>query len=197
MREHAIWKLSALSLTSFEKVTLARDHKVAKWLKEGLSEIVTQEEILKPDDLRSHLGIETAFRLMWIQNQSLKSQVPSKSRISLRSLGCPNCSAAIFSTHTSCNNCSRTILLDDADAFCYVSSITGTDPRINVQYLKCQHCSGPPIYSQNYYCSSCGNYTYPSNFRLIPSNTPQKASSEGTIEEVFKEEIASYESWDQ
>ncbi|KAJ2935029.1 hypothetical protein H1R20_g2044, partial [Candolleomyces eurysporus] len=63
MREYAIAKLSSLSLSPIEKVTLSRAHKVAKWLKEGLNEIVTQEEALKPDELKIHLGLETAFRL--------------------------------------------------------------------------------------------------------------------------------------
>ncbi|RXW13601.1 hypothetical protein EST38_g12251 [Candolleomyces aberdarensis] len=84
MREHAIMNLSKMSLASCEKVTLARAHKVAKWLREGLSEIVTQEEVLNPIELKSQVGIETAFMLMWIQNQTLRSlQTRSKPPITL------------------------------------------------------------------------------------------------------------------
>ncbi|RXW14599.1 hypothetical protein EST38_g11251 [Candolleomyces aberdarensis] len=73
MRDYAISNLSKMPLTSIKKVILARDHEVAKWLKEGLNEIVTSKNDLKPEELKSHLGLETVFRLMWIQNQSLNS----------------------------------------------------------------------------------------------------------------------------
>ena len=121
MREFAIDKISSLSLSPVEKVTLARDHKVAKWLKEGLNEIVTQEEILEPDELKSYLGLETAFRLVWIQNQSFRRpQVQSNPSITLGSLGCHN-DHLLYTSPTSCKSCHQQISMDDPEAM-YVHS---------------------------------------------------------------------------
>ncbi|KAJ2924433.1 hypothetical protein H1R20_g12656, partial [Candolleomyces eurysporus] len=75
-RDYAISSLSKMSLTSIEKVTLARDHKAAKWLKEGLNEVLTNINALTPDELKSQLGLETAFQLMWIQNQTPNNPPP-------------------------------------------------------------------------------------------------------------------------
>ncbi|RXW14142.1 hypothetical protein EST38_g11711 [Candolleomyces aberdarensis] len=125
-REHAIVKLSDLSLSPVEKVTLARAHKVAKWLKEGLNEIVTQEEALKPDELKAHLGLETAFRLMWIQIQSSKRpQVASNPRITLGSLGCCN-GHPVFTSPKTCMHCTGVISIGDPEAMYVDLSCTGT-----------------------------------------------------------------------
>ncbi|KAJ2924435.1 hypothetical protein H1R20_g12650, partial [Candolleomyces eurysporus] len=155
MRNYAISNLSKMPLTSIEKVTLARDHEVAKWLKEGLSEILHNKNGLRPDELKSHLGLETAFRLMWIQNQSLNS-TPVQSRvIALRALGCPtgSCGSKMFNYSPACYSCNRTIFSDDYKAI----------------YL----CHNASVLVQD------------------------RVKSDQKVAEVFKEEIASYESWDQ
>ncbi|KAJ2924442.1 hypothetical protein H1R20_g12645, partial [Candolleomyces eurysporus] len=187
-REHAIVKLSDLSLSPFEKVTLARAHKVVKWLKEGLNEIVTQEEALKPDELKAHVGLETAFRLMWIQIQSLKrSQVASGPRITLGSLGCYN-GHAVFTGPRNCKGCSREISIGDPEAM-YVDPSstgtfkygnTGTEPGsiMSLANLRCKNCSSKPL--------SCTLY-----------GSPNTNTDTVHVEEVFKEEIASYESWNK
>ncbi|RXW11801.1 hypothetical protein EST38_g14054 [Candolleomyces aberdarensis] len=156
MREFAIAKLSNLSLSPVEKVTLARDHKVAKWLQEGLNEILTQEDTLEPVELKSHLGLETAFRLVWIQNQSFKRPQ---------------------------------ISMDDPEAM-YVH-------LMSVQNLRCKHCSNQPLPNGTYICpSSCG--TDSASLKFIAPASRQSANTDTVnIEEVFKEEIASYESWNQ
>ncbi|RXW16738.1 hypothetical protein EST38_g9117 [Candolleomyces aberdarensis] len=187
MRDHAIEHLSKMSLTSAEKVTLARAHKVAKWLKEGLNDLVKDIQTLQPDELKAQLGVETAFRLMWIQNQSFKqSQAPAVGSgflITLGTLGCSN-GHPVFAGPANCFSCGQKILLDDPEAIYLYNNtavlvqdtgIPGPSRMrliINLQNLKC---------------------------RLL---SPKSRQSPGPgpnvdVNEVFKEEIASYESWDQ
>ncbi|RXW14606.1 hypothetical protein EST38_g11248 [Candolleomyces aberdarensis] len=173
MRDYAIRNLSKMSLTSFEKVTLARDHQVAKWLKEGLNEIGTNKNVL----------------------------------------------IAVFGTPRNCHSCTRKILPDDREAIylCDKASVlvqdVSTSGPMRTQFLvkladlRCRHCSKCPLicqYNSGYGCPSsrCGNIVLGSgSFRLLLADgAPQKAKSDEyvkVVNEVFKEEIASYESWDQ
>ncbi|KAJ2924440.1 hypothetical protein H1R20_g12646, partial [Candolleomyces eurysporus] len=204
-REHAIVKLSDLSLSPFEKVTLARAHKVVKWLKEGLNEIVTQEEALKPDELKAHVGLETAFRLMWIQIQSLKRpQVALNPRITLGSLGCYN-GHAVFTGPRNCKYCSREISIGDPEAMymdpsptvTYKHGDAGIELGMNLANLRCKNCSYTPIYCKSYSCPSCGSSTPYASFWIISSPAQNTNADTVSVEEVFKEEIASYECWSQ
>ncbi|KAJ2924437.1 hypothetical protein H1R20_g12652, partial [Candolleomyces eurysporus] len=217
MRNYAISNLSKMSLTSIEKVTLARDHEVAKWLKEGLNEIVNNKNGLKPDELKSHLGLETAFRLMWIQNQFLNSTSVQSGVVSLKALGCPgvSCGTAKFKSPRYCLSCSRKILPDDPDAIylCHNASVrvqdvstsgpTRTQFLVKLADLRCRHCSDCPLMSKSiagYGCSSssCAKVVCPTDsFRLLLTDGASQNASDKNVDEVFKEEIASYGSWDQ
>ncbi|KAJ2926569.1 hypothetical protein H1R20_g10529, partial [Candolleomyces eurysporus] len=182
MRDHAIEHLSKMSLTSVEKVTLARAHKVAMWLKEGLNDLVKDIQTLQPDELKSQLGIETAFRLMWIQNQSFKhSQVPevgSGFLITLGTLGCPK-GHPVFASPASCLSCDQKISIDDPEA---IYLYNNTAVLIQDTGIPGPSRMRPIIDLQNLKCRS----------RQSPGPGPNV-----DVNEVFKEEIASYESWDQ
>ncbi|RXW13997.1 hypothetical protein EST38_g11856 [Candolleomyces aberdarensis] len=198
MREHAIGNLSKMSLTSFEKVTFARAHKVAKWLKEGLNEIVTQEETFEPDELKLHLGLETAFRLVWIQNQALKrppAMSPSSNpQFTLGSLSCSKCHSAMFNSPQYCQHCGRTISVNAPEDISHIGKVGSL--KVNSQNLRCGGCTRIPLQMQSYACPSCHSSTSYKNFRLMAS-THQSPRPDAKVEDVFKEEIASYESWDQ
>jgi hypothetical protein len=165
--------------------------------------VAQEETALTPHELKTHLGIETAFQLVWIQIQSLKrSQVPlNPSTVTLRSLGCSN-GHVVFPNGALCTNCNQRILLDDPDAM-YVQpgSVTPTQGgRIGLQILRCKHCSGRPVYSTSYNCPSCNCTVSYNSFKfLAPPPPPPRNTNADTaaVEEQFKEEIASYESWDQ
>jgi hypothetical protein len=51
-------------LTPIDKVMLARAHKVAKWLKEGVNELIEETLIQSLDQLQT-LRLDTACRLLW------------------------------------------------------------------------------------------------------------------------------------
>ncbi|RXW14144.1 hypothetical protein EST38_g11713 [Candolleomyces aberdarensis] len=182
-----------MPLTSIEKVILARDHEVAKWLKEGLNEIVTNKNGLKPDELKSHLGLETAFHLMWIQNQSLNG-VPIQSGVVLMKalsilMDDPK---AIYLRHN------VSVLVRDVST----SGPTRTQFLVKPADLRCSSCSGSLLTFKSYpgfCCPSCDKVvTETDNLGLLPTDgATQKAKSDQNVDEVFKDEIASYESWDQ
>ncbi|RXW13995.1 hypothetical protein EST38_g11858 [Candolleomyces aberdarensis] len=77
IRKHAINELSKMSLGPLEKVVLARAHKVGKWLEEGLNEIVVERPVRCPEELKSQLGLETAFLLIFMMDYTdLRLKLP-------------------------------------------------------------------------------------------------------------------------
>ncbi|RXW13993.1 hypothetical protein EST38_g11861 [Candolleomyces aberdarensis] len=60
IRKHAINELSKVSLNPMEKIALGRDHKVAKWFRDGLTELVSEHPIRPLAELKSQLGVEMA-----------------------------------------------------------------------------------------------------------------------------------------
>jgi hypothetical protein len=204
-REHAIDNLSKISLSPVEKVVLARAHKVAKWLREGLTEIVGENPIRPLDELKA-LGSETVCSLLWIREQAFQHKPKAIAfNVTLGSLGCASCYAPMFTSPRDCVNCKQQILLDDADALrlnskyarIYDSGVLGTEKlqlTISIRHLRCKHCSFPPLLPQSYDCPSCGSRTGHADFRLLPSGSRPNHMA---IDREFKEEIASYGSWDQ
>jgi ribosomal protein L37E len=197
-----------MTLSPVEKVVLARSHKVAKWLTEGLTEIVTENPIRPFDELKS-LGLETAGLLLWIRDQTVShANVQGLGlHVTLGSLGCYSCKAAMFTSPANCRSCGRQILVNDPEAIyicgCSVqiqdSGTSGpgrSQVIFNLQYLRCQQCANYPINYTTHYCPSCGYGVSYQNFRLLSSSFRAKQNTDVTVDEVFKEEIASYESWD-
>jgi hypothetical protein len=204
-REHAIKHLSGMTLTAVEKVVLAQSHKVAKWLTEGLTEIVTEDPIRPFDELKS-LGLETASLLLWIRDQTVSRANVQGFDVTLGGLGCNSCKAAMFTSAANCRVCNQEILIDDPEALylpnCSVQiQDTGTRPGrsqvvLNLQSLRCRHCNNYPLNLTTYSCPSCSYSVGYTSFRLLFTGLCGKRRADVTVEEVFKEEIASYESWD-
>ncbi|KAJ2912936.1 hypothetical protein MD484_g7494, partial [Candolleomyces efflorescens] len=208
-RDLAIAELSSLLLTPLEKVTLAQAHKVAIWLKEGVNEMVEQEETLKPDELEAYIGLRTALRLMWIRDQLSKSS--SSLQITLGSLSCPN-GHAVFKEPRTCHACSASILSDDEEAVyvaqgssgTYTNSPNGIELQLSLHSLRCNHCTKCPFYVPPFAgtstCPLCAASIPNTSFRLLtpafPSSRLEKTRAD-LVEEMFQEQMASYESWDQ
>ncbi|KAJ2930376.1 hypothetical protein H1R20_g6728, partial [Candolleomyces eurysporus] len=86
VRKLAIDELSKLSLDPVEKVALGREHKVAKWFRDGLTELVSECPIRPLAELKSQLGLELACTLLWIQNQTLANSKPREQGLVLTGL---------------------------------------------------------------------------------------------------------------
>ncbi|RXW18249.1 hypothetical protein EST38_g7605 [Candolleomyces aberdarensis] len=84
IRKHAINELSKIALAPVEKVALGREHKVAKWFKDGLTELVSECPISPLTELKSQLGAEMACTLLWIHIQTLPK--PGENGLFLASL---------------------------------------------------------------------------------------------------------------
>ncbi|RXW18431.1 hypothetical protein EST38_g7425 [Candolleomyces aberdarensis] len=141
VREHAIKNLSNISLSPVKKVVLARAHKVAKWLKEGLTEILTENPVRPLDELET-LGLKTACHLLWIRDRTASHKANGLGfSITISSLVCPG-GHAMFTSALSCNGCARPILIDDTEAIHLydTSSVQIKDsgnPGLNLQGQDC------------------------------------------------------------
>jgi hypothetical protein len=205
IRKHAIETLSEMSLSSVEKINLARAHKVARWLEEGVHEIVIEHPLRPIEELVSQLGLEIACRLLWIQNQS-HGVSGQKLTVPLGLLRCPSCATEVFKCGRFCNNCHRMISVDDRKALYLFpgTSITvkprgavETDLVVSLQNLGCAGCSGHPIpIGTNSTCCSCNRVVYNTDYRLRLADAIQGATIKVDIKDVFGDEIANCETWD-
>ncbi|RXW11471.1 hypothetical protein EST38_g14384, partial [Candolleomyces aberdarensis] len=73
IRTHAINELSKVSPSPIDKIVLGREHKVATWFRDGLTELVSEHPIRPLAELKSQLGADMACTLLWIQNQTQTS----------------------------------------------------------------------------------------------------------------------------
>ncbi|KAJ2926950.1 hypothetical protein H1R20_g10124, partial [Candolleomyces eurysporus] len=207
IRKHAINELSEVSLNPIEKITLGREHKVAKWFRDGLTELVSEHPVRPLAELKSQLGTEMACTLLWVQNHTQTSPGGLViTELTLGMLGCFHCQAAMF-TSRNCASCSRTIAVDDHNALSlargtfdmYVNPGLTTDGfatttfYINLKYVMCKNCSNRALPIMSYTCPKCSQDTTHLGLQLIRGG----ASVSQKILEEFGDEIAQYESWDQ
>ncbi|KAF8808883.1 hypothetical protein BYT27DRAFT_7029333, partial [Phlegmacium glaucopus] len=89
IREYAIdWLSTNGALAPIEKVQLARAHKVATWLEEGLTSLVDDVHRLTREELAT-LGWETSALILWIKYNS--SPYPNAIIISNDMIKCASC----------------------------------------------------------------------------------------------------------
>lgn len=198
-----------------EKVALGREHKVAKWFQDGLTEIVSEHPIRPLVELKSQLGAEMACTLLWIQNQTLHTKPREQglvlTGVIVEMIGCYSCQAAIFTGDRNCHSCSRSIAVDDWNALYSAIGldIMWTEPStvftglaampllINLQHLMCRQCSKCAFSLQVYACPSCGQKMSYDHVRLRPiHNEGGSGGASQRILEEFRDEIDRYESWD-
>lgn len=218
IRQLAIRTLSSDSfgLTAVEKVALARDHKVASWLVEGLTSLASED--LSPDALEEAVGIRTAFRLATLRNKTLSSSMMSsrfidgskRSSLALDSLYCVYCVKPLFSQEVRCHSCAKklekttpgTIYMGRESTHTVHNRIeTGDCFHFSIQFLLCSSCHSRVI-ADDTRCPFCAaTYappTYPFDIRtsehlLVSCSPTPTPSSETSVREVFKDEIREYD----
>jgi len=190
IRNYAIHRLSTdVTLSPVEKILLARAHKVATWLNEGVASLASGDPKPTLEGLAT-LGWETAARILWIRDNSNSSLIASNTlRFRADAIKCGKCSssASLITGSTSCENCGHAVPANTELTFPGPGSASGTDYRlVQIRSIRgCGSCGGNPFYSIT--CSSCSrNFNSNQNVR-IPLNR------ETLIKEMFGGEIKDYE----
>ncbi|KIM37706.1 hypothetical protein M413DRAFT_253968 [Hebeloma cylindrosporum] len=203
IRAYAIHRLSTdFVLSPMEKIHLARAHKVAAWLDEGVTSLVSMDQKPTLADLAT-LGWETAAQILWIRDNSPHSQslIPAVTlHFKGAAIWCAACTTLrrlIDMNHFTCNVCKYDVVADTELVAIGPGTMSGrTDRLVPFKDILCgtTNCRAP-IFSSNYLtCDYCGthNRIYA---RVTPSRiTPTIASPglKGMIEETFGEEIKKY-----
>ncbi|KAJ2912935.1 hypothetical protein MD484_g7493, partial [Candolleomyces efflorescens] len=219
IRQLAIKGLLKSGLSPVEKVALGREHKVASWFREGLTELVSEHPIRPLVELKAQLGPDLACTVLWIQNRALAASKPREqglviTGLSLGMLACWYCKTAMLSSDRNCHSCSQPIAVDDRGALylgpgpraTYIDTlIPASGPAtsafcVNIQYVMCRSCSNCALPTTNLVCpsGSCLRTTNDAFFNLKHDQIVTEGDSVSRIIlEEFADEIASYESWDQ
>jgi len=196
IRKYAIHKLSNdFVLSAWEKVHLARAHKVAAWLEEGVNSLASSEPKATLQDLAT-LGWETAARILWIRDHLIRPQ-PLMPVNTLYFRGdevkCPFCPslATLMKSGFTCGSCQQVVCADAELTAPGPGIISGTIRAIPLGaikcgYLNCQRDVLPGGYGMK--CHSCANLLGSGIKVLI---TPKRDLKE-MIEETFGEEIRKY-----
>jgi hypothetical protein len=196
-------------------VALGRSYKVARWFRDGLTELVTEDPIRPLAELKSQLGVETVLTLLWAQNQALRQPRERSlvlTELALSMLGCYKCEAQMFTGSRNCISCSRTIAVDDYTALTLfpgvgtsqvetvvtTSGLSTTTFHISTRHVSCRGCSQSALAHTGYSCPSCSFDQGNQWFKARPGNgTIKDDSASQKVLEEFQDELASYESWDQ
>ena len=192
IREHSIRRLSFdFTLSPIEKMHLARAHKVAIWMHEGVTGLVNGDHKPTLGDLAT-LGWETAARILWIRDN-----VPSNALYFKRDdIKCAYCSSlvSLINFGHRCSSCQQVV---PADGELTVPSGPGTvsgpaaECVVLLGEIRCSrvNCRRPTFSFISVNCPSCSVYIGPSHKVKI---RPNKVSKD-VIEEMFGEEIRDYE----
>jgi hypothetical protein len=192
IRKYAIHKLSTdFVLSSIEKIRLARAHKVAAWLDEGITGLVNGNPKPTLDDLAT-FGWETAARILWIKdNCNVRSNSLHFRRDEIKCGSCSS-SASLINQVCNCNYCGKDV---PADAELTVPD-PGTDSGpadhlVPLRAILCSdiNCRQATFHRISVHCSSCSfHHNRNDNVRIPPKKRLQEL-----IEEMFGEEIKNYD----
>ncbi|KAF8814170.1 hypothetical protein BYT27DRAFT_6339898 [Phlegmacium glaucopus] len=196
IRKYAIhWLSTNGALAPIEKVQLARAHKVATWLEEGLTSLVDGVHRLTREELAT-LGWETSALILWIRDNSIPPNDGSTYLCFTKDMiACAVCPSAPTLTGGPryCTHCHKSGLLTD-----YKSSPAPPGPAdslVQLKAIKCCNCRlqffySVDLYSVDLYCKSCHS-SYTSDWD-IDIKVRVRAKSRQQIGEVFGEEIKEY-----
>lgn len=190
-----------------EKVSLSREHKVEKWLVEGLTSLASGEPELSPDELEQAIGLRASFRIVGIQNKALSKPMITSSlidggnatRLALSVLHCGYCVKPMIASECTCQSCHQSAEPGTLGPV-YISSSTTTsmlnraDVGLSFYFrldsLLCYACSRS-FMPGGMKCAACNKNNTSSINLIIPlaSSRVLGCSMEAMVREVFKEEI--------
>ena len=190
VRKYAIHRLSTdFVLSPIEKIDLARVHKVAAWMEEGVTSLVNSDAKPTLHDL-STLGWETAAQILWIRDN-----LPGNThRFRRDEIKCGYCTSSnsLINSNWNCCSCYQAVPVDAQLTATGPGAVSGLTGRIfQFRMIQCGHlnCRGAIFSTISVYCSTCSMYLSANhNIRI----TPMKQAKE-LIEEIFGEEIKNYE----
>ena len=169
-------------------ILLARAHRVAAWLEEGVTSLATCSPMPTLEDLAT-LGWETAARFLWMRSNNLPN---SQNTLHFRrdAIKCANCSSSssLINASFGCGH----ITSADAELTAFVSDsaspISGTfDFLVILKNIKCAICSGNPFNYISMSCNPCATTTHYSHNVRVQVSTLNKL-----IKEIFGEEMKDY-----
>ncbi|TFK16505.1 hypothetical protein FA15DRAFT_761398 [Coprinopsis marcescibilis] len=197
IRKYAIAKLDTLQLAPIEKVQLAREHRVGKWLREGVTAL-TQGDPTQIEDLEV-LGWKTAALLYFIYIHLAKPQPQSSGRFTMASIKCGRCgsSSSLIPGQVTCSGCHKDISPESVLWSPNVSSTPGTQYDVYLHTVRCPEyptCNSQPFSSTSFRCSQCGRHHYTYN----NSGHARVIAHPGTdlMDKYFGQEIGEYEASD-
>ncbi|KDR71487.1 hypothetical protein GALMADRAFT_229463 [Galerina marginata CBS 339.88] len=191
IREYAIHRLSTdMALSAIDKINLARAHKFAGWLEEGVTCLVNGDHVLTREEL-STLGWETASLILWIKDQlghSVNNSNTLRFRKDMIKCGFCTSSASLFSGSHNCFSCGYA-LLGEEELTCAGSSTSGAaEIVVALRQIACSRCGyGSALYNSHATCSSCSATTYSQHSHNV--RITLKKPSKQMIQEVFGDEI--------
>ena len=190
IRKYTIHKLSTdVVLSPVEKILLARAHKVAAWLDEGVTSLVVSNGPgSKFEDLVT-LGWETAARILWILRDT-STFYPDGSitlhfrRVDIQCAYCSSSSSLIDGLYD-CTECDVDIPADAELTFEGPGLSSGNTHRlVPVAGIECHQCIGFPFSRVRIYCNSCSVETNSASEKYQVKITRSRL-----IKEMFGEEI--------
>ncbi|KAF8808884.1 hypothetical protein BYT27DRAFT_7188391 [Phlegmacium glaucopus] len=182
IREYAIhWLSTNGALTPIEKIQLARAHKVATWLEEGLASLVNGVHKLTREELAT-LGWETSALILWIRDNS--SPYPNDSTTIVLSKDMVKCAVCpslenLTGMDYKCRYCSH--IFGKVDQHTVSRTSSGTLVRLSA--IRCNSCNTDFFRLGYFNCTACSSRVDTN----ISSDEPHVQ-----IGEVFGEEIKGY-----
>ncbi|KAH6908561.1 hypothetical protein BKA70DRAFT_1280195 [Coprinopsis sp. MPI-PUGE-AT-0042] len=111
IRKLAIEKLSIMNMLPLEKIVMAREYNVSKWLSEGASALVETLDTFKIEDIAQTIGWETTARIYAVHSAAQKSEFDQKLKetqaqtVQISRLRCIGCSQPPSPVHALTKGC--------------------------------------------------------------------------------------------
>lgn len=194
IRSASIELLALLDLSPSQKIALAREYRVANWLKEGAQALVEGFELHQLGEVASELGWETTARILAIRDSTTVK--PSNS-ICLGDLCCVNCIQPMntFSNlgMPSCNRYPRCDLTQEVVAVRPRASGSRI-PILATFICGSTSCGLGTCSPDTFRCTVCDNAVgFFKLFGSTDSTTNAPAALQDAVEQVFGDEIKELE----
>jgi len=190
IRQYAILRLSAASLSPIEKILLARAYKVSAWLDEAVTSLVTCNPMPALEDLAT-IGWETVARIYWIRDD-----VRNTLRFRRDAIKCSYCPSSpsklvLGTTYTCHSRCGKAVS-EYAEMTCGSGSASSSPIKVTFREIQCKTCKGKPFDTSGSFRVVCYSCKYSLSKDSLVIVTPNN-SLKPMIEEMFGEEIKDYE----